>query len=355
MRRLLLLWTLFLILLNSCTTLPISPTQTSSPAPSLPSPPSPASTRTPGLPAVSPAFSTPTVDLPLGQPEHPLLFALPPSNDGVVSEEVLQVITHLSHLTGYTILPYVPLSSRDTVNGLTAGSLHLAWVSPAAYLLAHQQGQADIALTAIVLGRDRSASQFLVNRERVQDRQFTLYFDPLTGNNLAEASVALAQFEGARPCWPDPYTLSGYIVPLGLLHHHGVHPKEGAFVQGHATVIKALYQDTAGTLCQFGATLADDRLSLATELPDVNQRVAVVWRSDPIIPFDGIAYAAILPDDLRLNLTTAFLVMARTEEGLTALRQAFQIDGLQPVDDTFYGPLRSLIDEAGVSLSDLIR
>ncbi|GEM_PF-423482 len=340
---------IFSLLLTACDAAP-----TSSPEP-LPSPPPPASSPTPGRLAVPTAVPTPQAQIPFGVPERPILFALPPAQDGIVSEPVQQVLLHLSHLTALTILPYVPTSYHETVDGLTQGLFHLAWVSPLAYLLAHQQGQADIALTSIVLGRERRASQFLVNRALVQNRTFTLYYDPLTAANLADSTTALAQFAGARPCWPDPYSPTGYIVPLGLLHQNNIQTKPGAFLQGHTTVVKALYQDVEGLLCQFGATVADERIFLATELPDVAQRVAIVWMSDPIVPFDGIAYAAALPDELRARLTAAFLSMAQTEEGLSALRQAFQIDGLKPVDDTFYWPLRAAVDQADLSLDTLIR
>jgi phosphonate transport system substrate-binding protein len=265
------------------------------------------------------------------------------------------VAAQLSNLTGLVIVPFAPASYTEVVDALGDGRVHIAWLPPFPYLLAHEKSHADAALATIVLGRDLSAAQFLVNKQMVDNRTFTTYFDTTTGANLTDAASALKQFNDKKPCWTDPYSPTGYVVPLGILNESGIQTKTGAFVQGHATVIKSLYQDPEGTICQFGVTIADHQVFIASGYEDATERVVVVWITEPIVPFDGVAYSSSLPDEMRLSITSALLVMIQTEEGNAALRDTYQIDGLKVADDTLYNALRHMLEQSGLELSGLVR
>ena len=314
-----------------------------------------ASTPTPGLPATQTPIPTPLPGAPLGTDANPIVMAVPPSSGRELSDAARDVAAQLSSLTGLVIVPYAPVSYTEVVEALGAGRVHIAWLPPFPYLLAHEKSRADAALATVVLGRDLSAAWFLVNQRMVDERKFTVYFDSATGNNLADAATALQQFTDKKPCWTDPYSPTGYVVPFGTLNENGIPTRLGAFVQGHATVIKSLYQDPKGEICQFGATIADRQVFIAAGYEDAAERVVVVWQTEAIVPFDGVAYAESLPDDMRLSVSSALLVMIQTEEGNAALRDAFQIDGLKLIDDTFYNALRQMLEQSGLDLSTLVR
>jgi phosphonate transport system substrate-binding protein len=314
-----------------------------------------ASTPTPGRVATQTALPTPVPDIPLGTDANPIILSLPPSREQTVSDAALDVTAQLSHLTGLVIVPYAPSSYKEALDALGEGRTHIAFLAPFPYIFAHEKYQADMALATTVLGRDLSAAQFLVNRELVDKRVFTLYYDSVTQTNLADASVALKQFADKKPCWTDPYSATGYVLPFGLLMENGLTVKPGAFVQGHATVIKSLYQDPDGFICQFGVTIADHQVFIASGYDDAADEVPIVWMTEAVVPFDGIAYAESLPDALRVSISAAFLSMIQTEEGNAALRDAFQIDGLKLADDTFYDSLRRILTKSGLLLSELIK
>jgi len=342
MTRLPLLTALLILTLTACN-LPVNqPTVT-------------ASAPTPGRAATQTVLPTPLPDTPLGTDANPIVLSLLPSSAGEISDSARDVAAQLSHLTGLVIVPYAPASYAEIVDALGEGRIHIAFLAPFPYLLAHEKGYADAALATTVFGRDLSAAQFVVNREMVANRTFTLYFDPAAGVNLADASTALKQFADKKPCWTDPYSATGYVVPFGTLIQNGIQTKLGAFVQGHATVIKSLYADPEGKLCQFGAVIADNQAFAATGYEDAAERVVVVWRTEPIVPFDGVAYASSLPDAMRVSLSAAFLSMIQTDEGIAALRDTYQIDGLEWIDDTFYDALRRLLQESELLLSDLVK
>lgn len=303
----------------------------------------------------TPVFTPAASGMPLGTKENPIVMALIPSRSQEISESAREMAAQLSDVTGLVIVSFTPVSYTELVEAMGAGSVHIAWLPPFPYLLAHEKGYADAALATTVFGRDLSAAQFLVNKKLVENRTFTTYFDPATGLNLADAASALKQFEGKKPCWTDAYSPSGYVVPLGYLSENGITVKTGAFLQGHSTVVKSLYLDPGGSICHFGATLVDMRSSVVPEYKDVTEKVVVIWVTEPIIPFDGVAYASNLPDEMRLSISSALLVMIQTEEGNAALRDTYQIDGLKLIDDTFYDALRYVLEQSALELSGLVR
>lgn len=286
----------------------------------------------------------------LGTPENPIIMALAPS---ATSQELLAsgeaIAQQLSEITGYTIETTVPTSYGALVEAMGAGNAHIGWLAPFSYVVASERGFADVALSTVRFGRDHYPTQFIAN----VDSGFTPYFDPDTGESTADAATALAQFADKKPCWTDPLSSSGYVIPSGILLENGIQTRAAAFVQGHPTVARALY---SGGICDFGAThdgiLTD--ANLLESLPDLTEKVVVIWRSDPVIPNDTVSFATSVPEEVRQKIVDALLQISETEEGKEALNAVYQIEGLQVVDDTFYDEFRVFLEASGVDLTTLV-
>jgi phosphonate transport system substrate-binding protein len=287
----------------------------------------------------------------LGTEENPIIMALAPS---ATTQELMasgeDIAKQLSEATGYVIKTTVPNSYSALIEAMGSGNAHIGWLPPFAYIIAKEKGYANVALSTIRFGRDHYPTQFLANVAS----GFTPYFDPATETSTADAATALAQFADKKPCWTDPLSSSGYVIPSGFLGENGIKTKAAAFVQGHPTVARALY---ATGICDFGAThdgvLTDKKLLEA--LPDLTDKVVVIWRSDPVIPNDNVSFAADVPDEVRQKITDALLAMTETEAGKAALNSVYQIEGLKVVDDTFYDAFRVLLEASGVDVTALVR
>jgi phosphonate transport system substrate-binding protein len=310
-------------------------------------------TATPGGPSV-----TPTMDLtrtPLGTSTNPIVVALPPSASSAAQESAQAMIAQLSEMSALSFVTVTPSSYTELVAELGAGRVHVAWLPPFPYLLAVQKGYADAPMAATIEGRDRVASEFLVNARLLGLTGFKTYYNPASGENITDAASALAQFKNKIPCWTDAYSAEGYVVPLGLLKENHVRTRPGAFLQGDLTVVKSLHLDPEGGICQFGATYADARSLLAVDQPDVKDRVVIVWMTDPIVPYDAVVYASGLDADMRTRLTAALMTMAQTEQGSASMFGAYGCDGLKFADDSAYDELRHYLQLSGLNLSALVR
>ena len=283
----------------------------------------------------------------LGSRENPLIMALDPATTEEMIPSGEAIAAQLSEATRLTVVTILPDSYGALVEALGAGNAHIGWLPPIAYFLAHQKGYADVALLTTRAGSEHYGIQFIAN----VDNGFRPYFDPVTNQNTADAAIALAQFEGKKPCWDDPLSASGYAIPNGILVRNNVTTKPAAFVQGHNTVVRAIY---AKGICNFGATYIDARTapSVAQDFPDVMDKVVVIWRTDAIIPYDNVSYAASLPENIRQELTDTFLQMADTEEGLAALKAVYRVEGLKIADDSIYDEFRYYFEVLGLDLAD---
>ena len=330
-----------LILLTESCNLPLTPSVS-------PMTPTPAASQT-ATPTEPAAVPTATI-VPLGSPANPVVFALPPNLQPEQIADGKALADGLSRYTGYTIAVTRPNSYADLVADFGKGNAHLAFLPPFAYADAYQKGYVRAILATQRFGTYAYGAQFIANVRN----NFVSYYDELSGQNNADAKTALSQFDGYKPCWDDPLSAAGYVIPLAFLNENGIRTKPPAFVEGHSTVVRSIY---AQGICDFGATIIDARQSPAVleDLPDVTRRVQVIWRIEPLIPYEVVVVASSMPDNLRFTLTQTLAQLTQTAEGQTAMQNIYKIEALQPVNDDAYALFRHYVKTSGLDLSTLFK
>ncbi len=314
-------------------------------------------------PTAVPATDVPPTEAPTAVPEptavefgteeKPIVMAIAPS---ATSDELIAsgntIAELLSAETGLVIKAVVPTNYKAMIEAMCSGNAQVGWLPPFAYLLAQQTmvalpdgsevNCASVAFVTLRNGADHYATQYI---GRAAD------FTPSTG---VDDLAALQQFAGKKPCWTDLFSASGYVIPASLLAQEGVKTGTAAFVQGHPTVVRAVY---AGGICDFGATFVDARTNSAIQedFPDINDQVIVVYQTDSIIPNDTLAAAYDLPEETRATIMAAMEKVAVSEDGAAALRALYSIDGLKSVDDTFFDEFRVLLASSGIDIASLVR
>jgi phosphonate transport system substrate-binding protein len=234
------------------------------------------------------------------------------------------------------------------------GHIHFAWLPPVTYLYANQRGFADARLISNHFGVYQYGVQFLANA----NSGYQIYFDPQQGQNVADASTALAQFSGKTPCLLEPDSVSGYLVPLAYLTENNVDWNEPLLLRSYTGIVRAIY---ITGICDFGVTFAisgDPRTSSSVQqdLTDSIQRVPVIWRSDAVIPNLGLAFLPDVPSNIQANIEFALLDLTLTNEGKQLLSTAndYEIQELKSIDDQYYQRFRELLALTNRDLRDLI-
>jgi phosphonate transport system substrate-binding protein len=311
-----------------------------------PAPPTqaPAPTEAPTM-APAPTEAPPS----MGTPDNPIVVAFEPS---ATSQQITaggqELLDLLSKETGLTFKGVIPTSYAALTEAMGSGNAQIGWMATFAYILAHQKGYADVALITNRFGSDHYGSQFIAN--------VSSGFTPAPDTPATEADLpTLLQFKGKKPCFADEQSTSGHVIPVIFLKKAGLTDADipdPVYAGGHTQVVQAIYD---GGICDYGTTYVDARSGIATDHPDVNDKVVVIFQTEAIIPNDNMSYAPDMPQDLRDQITAAMLKIAGTEEGKTALNDLYQIGGLVQVDDTVYDTFRSYLEASGIDLSQYVK
>ena len=304
-------------------------------------------------PAVTPTdTAAPPLPTPeFGLPENPLILALAPSSNTQAQIDAAKIIAaQFTERTGYAVVTVIPDSYTALVEALEKGNAHLVLLDPFSYELAYQEGLVQAAFAVVKDGKATYGAQFIASRKG----GFKSYFDPLTQTNIAEASEALAQFADKKPCWSDETSPSGYVIPLGYLNKNQIQTRPAAFVQGQPTVVRSVY---AGGICDFGATYIDARKfpSLEDQYPDLMEQVIVVWQIPEIIPYSVFAFSTNMPPPMRDLFTNVIPAVMQTNAGKAALKAAYDIEELLPVNDVYFTDFHEYAAEARLAFSTLLK
>lgn len=293
---------------------------------------------------------TPT-SAPPGTIENPLVVALPPgSGSNPTQVEAGKAFAEqLSEVTGYTFVVVAPETYGKLVQALGEGNAHVAVLSPYAYVLAYNEGFANAAFARVEAGEKTYGAQFIAR----EGTGLKSYYDAYNGENAADAATALSQFKDKKPCWPDKVSLSGYAVPAGILAKNEIPLRDAAIVQGQPTVVRAVY---VGGICDFGATYIDARIfpAVLDEYPDVLEKVNVIWRIPPIIPYEVLTIAHNLPPQVVLAISDALFRITGMQAGRQVLGEAYGVEEWERVTDSFYDDFRSYTNASQVDLESLL-
>jgi phosphonate transport system substrate-binding protein len=297
---------------------------------------------------------------PLGSVENPIIIALAPS---ATAEQLTvggeAIAAKLKELTGFEYTVTIPNSYTALIEAMASGNAHVGFMPTFAYLLAKQAGAAEVQLVVVRNGADFYGAQFVAHA----DAAFTPYFDAATNLNTADAATALKQFDGKRPCFTDPLSVSGYIIPGGLLKQYEVNYKTPAAVQGHPAVIQALYAGVttsssgavSGVICDFGATYIDARTSDKVHT-DVNEKIVVIWRTDNIIPNDNVSFSTAMDAATGTAVKDALLAMGDSDDGKEILKNAgYEIQGFKVAEDAFYDAFRAALQASGIDITTMVK
>jgi phosphonate transport system substrate-binding protein len=285
-----------------------------------------------------------------GTADNPIVVAFEPSGESTeITAGGQALLDLLSAETGLVFEGVIPTSYAALTEAMGSGNAQIGWMATFAYVIAHEKGYADAALLTLRYGAATYSSQFIAN----VDSGFTpASAEPGTAEELA---TVLGQFKGKTPCFGDPQSASGYVIPMIFLKQAGLTDAdipEPVWTGGHTQTAQALY--TGGT-CDYGATYDDARKNIAKDNPDVNDKVIRIYLTQPIIPNDNMSYAPDFPQAMRDIVTAAMLKIAATEEGKTALNDLYQIGGVQATDDTVYDTFRSYLAASGIDLSQYVK
>ncbi|NIS79423.1 MAG: phosphate/phosphite/phosphonate ABC transporter substrate-binding protein [Anaerolineales bacterium] len=266
----------------------------------------------------------------LGTEENPLIWVFVPSGEvDRVTAGGESMADLIFKETGLVVDIFVATDNTSAIEAMCSDppKAHMGSLNTFSYIQAADRGCAEAALVSVRFGSPTYNGQIFVHAD--------------SGYN------EISELNGLTFCRDDAFSTSSWIIPSIELAAVGVEvtPKDAG---SHDAAVAGVYEGE----CDAGASYVDARSRIEEEHPDVMEVVKVIFQTTDI-PNDGVQYVPSLSDELRTQLTDAFLAMAATEEGLEAMDTAYQWAGLEAHGDSFYDPFRQLLDAAGISAADI--
>lgn len=224
----------------------------------------------------------------------------------------------LSERLGRPVSATVATAPEALVEGLRSRKVDVGIFGPFALVLAEQRAEAIVILNSIRNGRDSYRAQFIVR---------------------ADSGIeSLADLKGKVWAVPGLTSTSGYLFPRLALAEAGVDGLTDVTVVNmvtHDATVMAVYYGDA----DFGTTFENAQDVLVGELPDVHEKVKVLYVTDSI-PNDGVVVRKELHPDLIEEIQQALIAIGETEEGSALLTELFRVTGFVPATSERYDIVR---------------
>lgn len=308
----------------------------------------------------------------LGSPENPIQVLFVPSVDAGEIVSGGQVMADaLNQATGLSFEVSVPTSYAATIEAMCASPENTMGFIPAlGYVLANNKCGVEVGGAAVRYGLSWYTEQFLVQRD-----------SPYT---------SLADLAGKKWAVPDRGSTSGFLYPSVEFETAGIEPGEIIEAGGHGAAVLAVYNgevdfatsyfspplmpegkwyygmdpepydpmlaapNEKGKLYAGDYRILDARASVVSTAPDVVQKVRILQIGEKI-PNDSVSFGPDFPQGLRTRIMNALVIFASSDACAESIcsDQFYNWTGVDPVGDSFYDPVRKLIDVLGYTEEDI--
>ncbi len=307
----------------------------------------------------------------LGSPENPIQVLFVPSVDaGEIVSGGQVMAAALKKATGLSFEVSVPTSYAATIEAMCASpDKTMGFIPALGYVLANNRCGVDVGGAAVRYGLSWYTEEFLVPRD--------------------SDVKSLADLAGKKWAVPDRGSTSGFLYPSAEFKALGVEPGEIIEAGGHGAAVLAVYNgevdfatayfspplttpkwiygqdpepydvmnvklDDKGHAMSGDIRVLDARASVMETAPDVFAKVRILKLGDKI-PNDTVSFGPDFPQGLRARILNALVVFAGSDECQQSIcsDKFYNWTGVEPVGDSFYDPVRRLIDVLGYTEEDI--
>ncbi|MBN2504202.1 MAG: phosphate/phosphite/phosphonate ABC transporter substrate-binding protein [Bacilli bacterium] len=219
------------------------------------------------------------------------------------------------------------------IEGMKAGQIHVGLLATTAYVLAHDEGAADVILKSL--------------RYDVDDNGQKLYDSPLVSGYKSQLVAhvdsgidSVEDLEGKTIAIASFTSTSGFVWPANLLADHGLDPETDVTwlnTGGHDKAIEAVINGQADAAFTF-----KDARSIV-DYEDVYDEVIFITDTT-IIPNDTIAVVPNLDPEIVQAVKDAFLAIAASEASRAIVRAIYEHEGYAEATDEEYDIVRTYLE-----------
>jgi phosphonate transport system substrate-binding protein len=221
------------------------------------------------------------------------------------------------------------------IEAMKSEQVHVGLLATASYVLAHEEGAADVILKSLRYDVDDDGN-LLTDAPLVDGYKSQLVVAADSGitsiDDLVGKTIAISSFTST----------SGFVWPANLLADNNIDPTTDVTwmnAGGHDAAILAVYNGQADA----AFTFKDARTLVEGDYPDVYDEVVFITNTESI-PNDTISVIPNLHPDLIEKVKQAFINIASTEAGRAIIRAVYNHEGYAEALDSEYDIVRTYLE-----------
>lgn len=263
---------------------------------------------------------------------------VPSENMQDVMQNAQPIVDRLQKELGVEVQPFVATDYAGVVEALRSKKLDIAFMNPAAYVLAKEEANVRVVLKSVRKGSSDFFGAIITRAD--------------SGINT------VADLKDRTFAFGDPISTSGHIYPKKVFKQHGLEPsrdfKHVVFAGGHDATVLAVYNGKADA----GATYSNNTIGtdgswhLYLKKPEEQAKIKAIAYTEPI-PADNLVVQPDMDPELEKKVVKVFTGLNDSEEGRQWLRDIYRIDGFSPATDADYVGVRQAFVEAGLSIKNV--
>jgi len=259
---------------------------------------------------------------------------IPSSDAGNIATTAEPLEEFLSEELGIEVEAEVMVDYSGLIEAMRTQQVDIGFLAPFSFVQAEERADVDVILKSVRNGSESYVAQYVVHAD-----------------SDIESIEDLVGQEGLVWAFPDTLSTSGYLFPAMQLKEMGVEELESHFDQlsvgGHDNAITQVYDGQA----DFATTFDDARVTVEEDLPDVMDQLKIIGHTDEI-PNDTISVRSELPDDMKEQITDAFLSLNENEEMLDIMYEIYEWDGIAEAESEDYDIVRDVYAEFESDLNE---
>ena len=272
----------------------------------------------------------------LGTRNNPVKIYFTPSVDAdSIASNSKDFLKFLEKETGLYFKSGIPTNYIAVVEAFGSKRVDIGVMNSFGYLMANKKYGAIAKLKVVRYGHDYYQGQIIAH--------------------VDSGIRTVKDIQGKKFAFTDPSSTSGHMFPLKILKENNVNPGQSVFLSKHDSVVISVYQgrvDAGATYYSAPGTdgeIRDARARVKTQFPDVEEKVKIVAVTDKI-PNDPFVFRKGLPTDISDKFIVALKKYLMTEEGRSAFKRIYSVEGVVETTDTAYNGLRDMIRAINVDI-----
>lgn len=277
----------------------------------------------------------------IGTEKIPLKIGFMPAPEkGIMEANVKTIIDEISKESGLKIEPVIAKDYMSLIDGLSSKTIDVAFINSLGYLLAHDFCKAE-ALFQL----------------KGEDGRMVYNSAVIAGVNSGVKTIN--DITGKSFTYSDPFSLTGYLIPLSVFTENKIVPSSTTFAGGYSDVVELVYNGKAAAGAIYYAEhdpdgrIHDARVKLVNKYNDMLDKVLIIFKSDPV-PTTPITFRKDLNAGVKDKIVKAFERSSVNPSVISALNKLYGATGIMLADPKNYDKIRDVLKKLGKDVKEVV-